>query len=224
MQAFAGFAAAAAVVYAAHRGSSSFDQWLRQKQTERKIAAGERILTIAYKAKDAFPAIRSPLHSAYELAAAEEKLKTHPEYAQKTKEHQGRLQAAQVIFDRMNSHSTVWQETFECLPVARAFYGPQMEEQLLAILRTRRSLEVSAQMYPSHGERSDEFSGKLSRDLWAGLSQADDKPDEIANKIGAAVEYCETHILPVITNDPSKPRTKSSRMLESLRRFVNGEE
>lgn len=74
LQAIAGFASAAAIIYAARKGLNTFAQWRRQRQADRQIAVAERVLTLVYRAKDAFRAIRSPAVFSGELSQAEESL------------------------------------------------------------------------------------------------------------------------------------------------------
>ncbi|MEZ5971821.1 MAG: hypothetical protein R3C31_08465 [Hyphomonadaceae bacterium] len=201
MQAYAGFAGASAVVYAAARGGSSFDSWLRQKIRERKMAIGERVLTAVYKAKDAFPAIRSALHFGQELAAAEKKLEeTYENYNLETNGKKQKLKTAQVIFDRMSSYTDTWKELYECLPIARAMFGAPLEEAIRDILKQRHHLSVSAQMYPDTDPHSDkDFYQSINADIWEGTAQAYKKPDNITTGVASAVERAEAIVLPALS-------------------------
>ncbi|MGE0740148.1 MAG: hypothetical protein AB7O98_02305 [Hyphomonadaceae bacterium] len=209
MQAYAGFAGAIAVAYAAARGGSSFDSWLRQKIRERKMAIGERVLTAAYKAKDAFPAIRSPMHFEQELAAAEKKLEeTYENYNLEANGKKQKLKTAQVILDRMSSYTDTWKELYECLPIARAMFGAPLEEAIRDILKHRHLLSVSAQMYPDTDPHSDkDFYQSIKADIWEGTARSYRKPDNITTGVASAVERAESIILPALsesaTNKPS---------------------
>ena len=108
MQAWAGIAGAGAVFYAAHRGAASFEQWLKQRQTERKIAAAERIMTFVYKAKRTFEAIRNAGSFGYESDAAEKRLKeSYPDFEHEEAGKKQRMVAAQIVYDRLNAAKEV---------------------------------------------------------------------------------------------------------------------
>lgn len=212
MQAFAGFAGAGAVVYAAARGSNSFDSWLKQRIRERKIAVGERVLTAVYKAKDAFPSIRNAGQFGFELSAAQKKLEeTYEGYQLESQGKQKRLQTAQVIYDRIGKYAEVWTELYECLPIARALFSRDLEDALREILKQRNNLGVSAQLYPDADPQADKgFYDRIQADVWEGWAGALGRKDEIGSAASAAVETAEKIVLPSLsevdsTNHKSLP-------------------
>jgi hypothetical protein len=202
MQAFAGFAGAGAVVYAAARGSNSFDSWLKQRIRERKIAVGERVLTAVYKAKDAFPSIRNAGHFGYELSAAQKKLEeSYDNYHLESQGKQQRLKTAQVILDRIARYNEVWTELYECLPIARALFGIPLEEAIREILKQRNKLSVSAQVYPDADPQSDKnFYDRIQADVWDGWADALGRKDEIGTAVLAAVESADAIVLPTLSD------------------------
>lgn len=201
MQAWAGFAGAGAVIWATYRGGDTFERWLKQSQTERKIAAGEKILTAVYKAKEAFPHIRSALHEAHELSAAEAKLKqNYAGYDTEGASKKQRLQTAQVVWNRLASYSEIWRELYECLPVARTYFGEEVEYAIRKIFKLRRRIEVKAEMYPDLTDTSDPFFNEAKCDLWEGWAKALKKKDEISTALRAVVERVEKVILPVLSD------------------------
>jgi hypothetical protein len=210
MQAYAGFAGAGAVVYAAMRGGNSFDSWLRQRIRERRIAVGERILTAAYKAKDAFPSIRSPGQFGYEVMAARKKLEEeYDNFNLETEGKRGRLETAQVVLSRISSHADIWRELYECLPLSRALFGASVEDEIRKLLGARHKLSVSAQMYPEtdpHANR--DFYERIQSDVWEGWADTFERPDEINNVVAGAVARIEELVLPTLSEAgaTTKPR------------------
>jgi len=207
MQAWAGFAGAAAVFYAAHKGAASFEEWLRQRQTERKIAAAERIMTFIYKARRAFQSIRNPGSLGYENDAAEAKLKdTVKDFAELDGGKRSRMITAQVVYDRLNAAKDIWAELFECLPIARAFFGEGCERHVHALWEARAQISTSAQMYAGY----DPVDGKRDRyenAFWEILDEGE--PGSVSALIKDSVAYMERNVLPSISGERPSEATRS---------------
>jgi len=201
MQAWAGFAGAGAVVWAARLGTSSFEHWLKQRQTERKIAAGERILSIVYRLKDAMDAIRSPMQSGHELHAAERKVeKSYEGFSSLGETEKKRIVAAQVILDRVNAQSDLWKELFECLPLARAFYGKAMDENLREVWRQRARVLVASEAAIETPD-DHEFLTQCKDDMWDGWAKAAGRVDRVGDALSRVLAEAEARILPVLSPD-----------------------
>lgn len=205
MQALAGFAGAAAIYFAARKGAGSFDLWLEQRKAERAMEAGEKILTVVYAMKDAFASIRSPGHFAYELEAAETKLReSMKDFSVQPSGKQARLKTAQVILTRANSHSELWKELSDSLPLARAYFGKDLDENLRNIFKARADVIVAAQMYPDvDSESSAELVERFEAAIWDGWAEARKKPDPIRQRVDEAIALTEKAILPILSN-PSR--------------------
>jgi hypothetical protein len=195
MQAWAGFAGAGAVVWATYFGLSTF---AKQRQIERRIAAAERIMTFTYKAKRAFPSIRNAGSFGYEHEAAKEKLRASfqgfdalPDWKQK------RLSIGQVTLDRLGAAKDLWAELFECLPLARAFFGSSCEEKVHAVWELRARVSTSAQTYgtldPSGNEK---LNSRCEADIWEGW--ADEDSQSVTKGLAEVVTYMESSVLPHI--------------------------
>jgi hypothetical protein len=131
MQAWAGFAQAAAIAFAAWKAADTFRSWRKQKIEERRIEEAERILTLAYRIRSALSGIRSPLMNGFELVSAEERLKkdnsnfeTFPANQRKRYTYQ------QAVYNRIERHSGDWNDLVAIIPVAIALFGQEMEPQL----------------------------------------------------------------------------------------------
>ncbi len=208
MQAWSGFAAAIAVVWAAKFGVSAF---LTQRQIERKVAAAERIMTFVYKAKRGIAAIRNAGSFSYENDAAEKALReADPNFTNLDKGKRSRMITGQVIYSRVNDAKEVWAELFECLPVARAFFGKECENKIHALWEVRAQIRTSAHMYGTvDPNRNQPNSEKYEADMW---EAADDGGVGGVNaKLVAVIEYMETNVLPLIGGVLPKPNDSAIR-------------
>jgi len=201
MQAWAGFAGAGAVVWVARLGASSFELWLKQQQTQRKISAGERILTVVYRAKDAIDAMRSPMQIGHEISAAEKRLlQSYEGFDHLSDAQKRKVTTAQVVLDRANAHNEIWAELFACLPLARAFFGKEMDENIRQIWKQRARVLVSSESAVDVPD-DHEFLTQCKDDIWEGWAEAGGRPDRVAKALADAVGVAESRILPVISPD-----------------------
>lgn len=206
MQAWAGFAGAGAVLWVGLKGADTYRLWLRQKQTERRIAVAERILTLTYRLKRAFTAIRSPGSFGYEHAAAEELLKEHDSYAVMETDQKKRAQLSQIILTRVRSYKDDWDELFACLPLARAFFGQPIEDALEKLWKQQVSISVSAEMYWDD-QPDPAFKRKLEADFWEGFSDRRIAEDEVGKNIKDAVAIIENAMIPMLASEVNRPLT-----------------
>lgn len=196
MQAWAGFAGAAAVVAVAKIGASTF---LKERQLERKIAAADRLMTFVYKVKRAFPGIRNNGVFWAESAAAKERLKaSQTDYDSWAEEKKQRYEIAQIILDRLQANKALWAELFECLPYARAYFGPECEQHVDRVWQIYNMILSRANMFAkitADNPKSDEYEDVI-------LEASEN--DEINTKLGEVVIYFETHVLPTIASRPAE--------------------
>ncbi len=153
---------AVAVIVAANLGSSTFKSWREQKLSERKIEQAERILTATYKARRGLEYVRSPLITAHELNAAEKHLEMLDWWA--TTDRKQSLITKQAYFNRLNAVAEERRAVEECLPMARALFGEQVEKALETLNRQYHIVNVAADMNDDVGDDRD-FARKLRSDL-----------------------------------------------------------
>jgi hypothetical protein len=207
MQAWATIAGAAAVVWVAQ---ASFTQWLQQRQTERKIAAGERVLMLVYRLKMEFPAIRSPALFSYESRRAEKELEQSYEGFDRVGEGQKqRLRWAQAITHRLYDRREHFEELVECLPLARAFFGEELEKAIEGLWRARGYINASVQGYGDISDfdarESRDFLHHCENDFWEHIAIAREADDRVAVLISTAVDTSEHLILPMIAGRKPAP-------------------
>src|SRR5574338_528940 len=201
MQACAGFAGVGAVVWAANVGKSTFDDWLRQRQMERRIAAADRVMTVAYKATRAFEAIRNSGAFWAESAAAIKRLKeTEPAFESWPEDKQSRHEAAQIVLDRLRANNALWNELFESLPAAKAYFGQETEQALESIWTAHAMLLASANTY-ARTESSSEANVRAFEALFGGGVD-----DQIDKNLTSSVAHLEKYVLPIIAGEDRETR------------------
>lgn len=207
MQAWAAFAGAIALVVAAWIGSRTFDSWLRQRQTERLLDAGERILTLVYRAQDVFRTIRSPAQWADEVEKADQSLQeTYPNLDLEPEGRRQRLRLSQIMLTRIADQNDYWKEFWELVPIARVHFGEEFEKAFRTIWVQRARISSTAMTYPNIDAEQDlEFYRKCQADFWDGVGHASGH-----DEIGAALEELVTRANAVIlpTLRPEKPKSR----------------
>ena len=188
---------ALAVVWAAKKGADTFDSWKRQKIAERKLDQAERILTATYKARQALGFVRSPMMWGNELDAAEEKLKEELEkWDAQPDDRQRRLRTAQAHFNRLNRVKEDRNSLFDCLPMARALFGEELENSVESLHRQFWFVEVDVESYIDDRGEDREFTRKIRRGMY------DVKPEgetnEISDATAVAVQTIEAICLPTL--------------------------
>jgi hypothetical protein len=197
MQAWAGFAGAAAIVIAAWIGSRTFETWLLQRQTERQLEAGERILTVIYRAQDIFRTIRSPAQWPNEIDEATETLrKNAPSFDGEDTPKKHRLQLSQIMMNRIAAQNDYWKEFWELVPVSRVHFGEEFEKSFRIIWAMRARITSSAMTYYNiQPERSIDLYRQCESDFWDGVGHASGK-DEIAAALEGLAATANQVILP----------------------------
>ena len=205
MQAWAGFAGAGAVAFAAVKGSNAFSVWRRQKIEERRIEAAERILALAYRLSRAISSIRHPMMWVGPLNEAEKRLREKgTELDHMPDERRRRIIHAQAVFDRINSFKNEWDEVAEATPVAKALFNDDVEQALSKIWRQSHVVAAAAEGYVDDDGTDDDFSKRIRGDLWEALGSVGKDSDEISKTISECVQMIEIELVPVIRADDIK--------------------
>jgi hypothetical protein len=184
---------AVAVIVAAKLGSSTFKSWREQKLSERKIEQAERILTAAYKARRALGYVRSPLMLAHELNTAEAHLEKQDGWA--TSSRKQSLITAQAYYNRLNAVMDERRAVEECLPMARALFGEQVEQALELLNRQFHMVSVAVESNSWDGN-DREFARSIREDLSS--SSGSDRPNKMNVLIEEQVKLIEDACVPVL--------------------------
>jgi hypothetical protein len=196
---WATLAGAIAIVYAAKVGANTFNSWRRQKQEERRMDAAERILTLAYRLRHNLEAIRSPFISGGELAGAEERLKNDDNrlWVELEDSRKRRFTSAQVVKLRLAHFSDETNEVWALRPVARAYFGPQIEERLQDLWQCHVEVSAAADSYADTDGGDRDFEIQLRRELYSGGT-----PNPMNETIATTIAGLERELLPVIRSNP----------------------
>lgn len=201
MQAWAGFAGAGAVAYAAYVGGKTYNTWLLQKQTERQLHAAEQVLTAVYKVRSALENVRGNFMPAFELEEAERKLdEAHDdEFTSLDLQERDKLITSQAMLMRISRYNTVWDELPANMALAFAFLDTGVEASLKLLLRQVVIVQSSAETYGKYYERDGnqedrEFILGLRRDLWG----AGDEGDRVGASVSKAVADIEAVVRPLL--------------------------
>lgn len=186
-------AQAAAIGIAAWMASNTFASWRRQKLSERKIEQAERILTAAYKARRALGYVRSPLMLAHELHAAEAHLEKQDGWA--TSSRKQSLITAQAYYNRLNAVLDERRAVEECLPMARALFGEDVEKALETLNRQFHMVSVAVESNSWEGNDRD-FARMIREDLSSAAGS--DRPNKMNVLIEEQVKAIEDACVPVL--------------------------
>jgi hypothetical protein len=206
MQAWAGFANAAVIGWAAVKGSSTLKTWLAQRQLDRKLSAAERLLPYAYRAREAFHSIRNPMSGAGEVAEVQRSLATqYEDYDNMEGGRRQRLQTSQTAVARIAHHAELWSELSDLLPLARMYFGDQAENKFRDIWRQRQKLWASAMVYPDIDRRQNkELVERCEADFWEGYGAHNGAGDLISAALDEIVAYAEAQLRPLLSSETNK--------------------
>lgn len=198
---------AVAVIAAAIIGSRTFNNWKRQKLAERHIEQAERILTATYKVRRGLSYVRSPMMWSHETDAAEEHLKANGEWEKVWggDDERKRLATAQAYYNRLNATRDDQRALEECQPMARAFFGEELEKAIEKLNHQFWSVKVYVDANHKDKTGADaEFRKKIESTIWEGWpSKAENEVDQI---IAAQVKIIEDICVPVLRMETNKAK------------------
>lgn len=200
-----------AVIYAARKGSDTFNQWRRQKSEERRIVLAEQVLTLAYRVRRAIDTIRSPVLWRAEKEEVIAGLIRDGFVKDDTEiQHREWLATAGAAFARAKSSQPVWDSLVEILPTAKAIFGESIETRLEQLWKERNKVLAAAQRHadlyrrrdptdPAEAERMWETQNSIEAVIWAGAGR--DGVDAVADAVDNIIAGLETDLLPIIRDE-----------------------
>ena len=153
----------------------------------------EKILTAAYQLKDVISSVRGPMSTGQELAESEAELKAAGTLDEIADEKKQKLVQANVFYVRTRRHASLFEETYGLLPIAKAFFGDDVQNALFEFIRARHSILVYAQAYADDTGQDHEFTKKIHSIIWGVLEN-----DEIAPKLDQSIQALEQKLLPIV--------------------------
>ena len=189
----------AVAVYAAARMGLS--AWKHQKLAERNRDQAEVILHAAYNARRALGYLRSPWMSGGELAAAEEKVNSsEPKWRNSiVEEKQKRLITAQAYYMRANQLLDDRTKLEDCLPMARALFGEDLENAIETLHHQFHIVRTYADAYVDDYNGTDrDFTVKIRRALFAANKRTAGEENEVSDAIDTSIATIEAICLPYL--------------------------
>lgn len=195
LQGVGSLAQAFAIGFAAWIASNTFKGWRKQKLSERRIEQAERILTATYNARRALGYVRSPLMEAHELSAAEAHLEKQAYWETVDANRKQRLISAQGYYNRLNVVLEERRAVEECLPMARALFGEQVEKAMELLNRQFHMVRISVDSNSLDGN-DREFTRSLREEISS--SSGSERPNKMNVLIEEQVKQIEDTLLPVL--------------------------
>jgi hypothetical protein len=216
MQAWAGFAQAAVILFVGIKGATAFDVWRRQKIEERRMDAAERILTLAYRVRRALSSIRHPMMWAAALEAAKKTRIEKGDAPGTLDQGEGKNRVyAQATLDRINAFSAEWDEMAAITPIAAALFGPKLETDLERLWRQRNIVAGAAEDYAEDDGSDRDHTRRIRADLWENLGTRNKDEDKVSIEVAAAISDIEGTLLPVIRAEGVAKRRAPERGAEA---------
>lgn len=198
LQGLGTLAGVGAVIWAAHKGASTFDGWRRQKIAERKQEQAERILTATYKCRRALEYVRGWMIWGHENHAAEQQVKEEAGWSEQTENVQKRLVRGQAFYNRLNRIKDERAELDQCLPMARALFGEELEQALENLNHQFWIVQVHVDSYIDDEDGTDkDFTAKIHRVMYA-VTPRDGEVNEVTHAVETSVAAIERICLPVL--------------------------
>jgi hypothetical protein len=188
---------AAAVLVAAAIGGTTFKSWRKQQVTGRKLFQAERILEATYKARRALRYVRGIMIFGHELSAAEDSLKDDKDWQLQPAAKQTRMVTAQAYFNRLNRTRDEQAALDQCLPMARALFGEELEAAIESLNHQFWVVQVDVESYMEDDGQDRDFTRRIRRGMY-GVKPPEGEVNEVTESIESAVATIEKHCLPVL--------------------------
>lgn len=160
------------------------------------MEAAEKLLTLVYRAQRTFAGIRNAGAFWAERNAAEKRLtEGHADFLHMDDEKKERFRTAQVILDRLHANKDLWSELFQCLPLAKALFGSECEQQLDSLWGLHTKLLLAANQYAKVDPAAN---AALSERYFDDLVGTFDDQDRFERELLGTVLLLEQTLLPEI--------------------------
>ncbi|WP_324694540.1 hypothetical protein [Novosphingobium sp. RL4] len=193
---FGAWVGAGAVFYAACKAANTFDEFRKQKAHERRMAAAESVLTLAYKVRRAFVAVRAMGALGHELNAAIEEIQNTEWYGGLNEFEKTLAQQRQITLGRAVRYQNDWDQIFEQMPIARALFGEDAESALQTLWRQLLQIRISADIYAQRRENGGLDYDQATHDIWD-HGEADEL-NRVGREVAGAVQALEGIMLPIL--------------------------
>jgi hypothetical protein len=192
-------AAPLTILGAALIGKSAVKDWRAEKVVSREIEAGESVLSAAYRARDAIDGIRARWTASAELQGAENALnEANAEFDVLGDDGKKAYVRRAVFYRRADYFKDDFNAVFDAIPLAKIYFGDEVEAALRNFPKARQRILSSADMLPMMvgpaGADDQAVLKQINRDLY-GKWQEDDV-DEVGALVTEGISKLERQILP----------------------------
>jgi hypothetical protein len=190
LQGWSGLLGAAAVIYVARKGTNT---WKLQKQAEKQMEIAERIMVSTYHYRDKLNHVRSRLFSRYELQEVEEYLSARDEWIGASKTIRNKNKLAHAYMSRLNGAIAERDKLIDCLPIARALFGHELEGAIKDLTNIWQQLwnDLHA-WFENDDEKDGDFAVMMHKSIFSSIDNTQD--DEVY--IRAVCRLCESAGIP----------------------------
>ena len=195
LQGVGAIAQAMAIFAAAWLASNTFQNWRKQKLSERRIEQAERILTAAYHARDALNFVRNPWGDASESKIAEDYLKSKDFWVNTPEGKRQELIEKQSGYNRLNKTEEDRKALSQCLPMARALFNDTVEDAIRILGLQFNKVEHAIRF--AHLNSDNEESARRNHDDRYRFG-SDNTMD---NTIAKQIEVLERELFPILRLD-----------------------
>ena len=155
-------------------------------------------LALAYESKYVFDTIRSPMSYSNEY-------QDMPKKAGETDAEWDRRGPYYAILKRVERHKDFFERAFRLQPRCMAVFGTSAEDIFFLMHKSRREIEVSAQMLAWRQGFSAELHEQMERDIWD-QSGVEAEKDKVGNRLKDFRLKTEAMCRPVVDRVPGNRR------------------
>ena len=188
---------AVAVLIAAGVARNTFDDWKKQKVTERLLDHAEKIVTSAYQAKYALQAVRSFIMWGHENERAKEQLMETAYYNSQPQQKQKRMEYAQAYRNRIREQAEVRGNLLDLMVFAKAHWDDELEQALGDLAQKFWIIQCSADEWQDT-EPNEHNGDDISRMRAVFVTEAGGADSVMNLNIANAIATIERKCLPVL--------------------------
>jgi hypothetical protein len=182
-------------------GFRTFGRWRREKLEERRIEVAFEALEIAYETKFVFQHIRGALVQGYEWDDM-------PERPGDTEDKRNRRGSYYATFKRIEQNKGFFEKVWKLQPKCMVVFGRDIEQTFIKLHKTRRSIEVGAQMlaqtvdYPAReaDQTTRQLYEQMRRDIWD-HGDFEAEKDRVGKQLKEFENELEAIALPVVRRE-----------------------
>lgn len=213
---------AGALAYTAWRGGVALSNWQDEKRFGKNLEFALKIMDITYRVRVIIDDVRFPFKTPVELYEAKENMDRWIKPVPESGDSKEAINA-QVILDRLKKHEGIEDEILECLSMAHAIFGDDVEKALKDLRMSFVHLSSSAYMIilknrsGNNGSQDDDY---FLKNLFINRKEeTDDFEREVQFQIEKIRNACQP-VIGRITGDINNSRLIYRNIKKSFFNFL----